>query len=74
MTLADSPGRMETLNDVQLYFEVHATGEPLMLLHGFLGFEPGLDDLDHRMGNLNVSRPWCWLARFPTSLRRRATS
>lgn len=31
------PGRIETLNGVQLYFEVHGTGEPLVLLHGFAG-------------------------------------
>jgi pimeloyl-ACP methyl ester carboxylesterase len=37
MTRAESPGRTETLNGVQLYFEVHGTGEPLLLLHGFSG-------------------------------------
>jgi pimeloyl-ACP methyl ester carboxylesterase len=31
------PGRIEILNGVQLYFEVHGTGEPLFLLHGFSG-------------------------------------
>ena len=31
------PGRTETINGIQLYFEVHRTGEPLVLLHGFLG-------------------------------------
>jgi pimeloyl-ACP methyl ester carboxylesterase len=31
------PGRIETLNGQQIYFEVHGTGEPLMLLHGFSG-------------------------------------
>src|SRR5215472_8054044 len=30
-------GRVESLNGVQLYFEVHGTGEPLLLLHGFSG-------------------------------------
>jgi pimeloyl-ACP methyl ester carboxylesterase len=30
-------GRVEVLNGVQLYFEVHGTGEPLLLLHGFSG-------------------------------------
>lgn len=30
-------GRTEKLNDVQLYFEVHGTGEPLLLMHGFSG-------------------------------------
>jgi pimeloyl-ACP methyl ester carboxylesterase len=28
---------IETLNGVQLYFEVHGIGEPLILLHGFGG-------------------------------------
>lgn len=36
-TPAPSPGRTETLNGVQLYFEMHGTGEPLVLLHGFSG-------------------------------------
>ena len=31
------PGRIETLDGQQLYFEVHGTGEPLLLLHGFSG-------------------------------------
>ncbi len=31
------PGRIETLNGQQLYFEVHGIGEPLLLLHGFSG-------------------------------------
>lgn len=30
-------GRTEILNGVQLYFEMHGTGEPLVLLHGFSG-------------------------------------
>ena len=28
---------IETLNGTRLYFEVHGTGEPLLLLHGFSG-------------------------------------
>lgn len=32
-----SPGRIEVLNGVEIYFEVHGTGEPLLLLHGFSG-------------------------------------
>jgi pimeloyl-ACP methyl ester carboxylesterase len=32
-----SAGRIETFNGVQLYFEVHGAGEPLLLLHGFSG-------------------------------------
>jgi pimeloyl-ACP methyl ester carboxylesterase len=34
MTSAQSPGRIEILNGVQLYYEVHGNGEPLLLLHG----------------------------------------
>lgn len=30
-------GRCEMLNGVELYFEVHGSGEPLVLLHGFGG-------------------------------------
>lgn len=30
-------GRTETVNGVQLYFEIHGSGEPLLLLHGFGG-------------------------------------
>jgi pimeloyl-ACP methyl ester carboxylesterase len=37
MTPQQSPGHIETLNGVQLYFEVHGAGEPLLLLHGFSG-------------------------------------
>jgi hypothetical protein len=32
-----SPGRIEMLNGVPIYFEVHGSGEPLLLLHGFSG-------------------------------------
>jgi pimeloyl-ACP methyl ester carboxylesterase len=37
MTLQQSPGRIEMLNGVEVYFEVHGAGEPLLLLHGFSG-------------------------------------
>ena len=37
MTPASSLGRIEILNGVPLYFEVHGDGEPLLLLHGFGG-------------------------------------
>lgn len=41
-------GRSEMLNGVELYFEVHGSGEPLVLLHGFGGcsqdWVPRLDD------------------------------
>ena len=36
-TTPSPPGRSETLNGVELYYEVHGTGEPLILLHGFGG-------------------------------------
>jgi pimeloyl-ACP methyl ester carboxylesterase len=31
------PGRLQTLNGVQIYFEVHGVGEPLVLISGFSG-------------------------------------
>jgi len=37
MSSETSPGCVETLNGVQIYFEAHGTGEPLLLLHGFSG-------------------------------------
>jgi pimeloyl-ACP methyl ester carboxylesterase len=37
MTPREAPGRIETLNGTELYFEVHGTGDPLVLLHGFSG-------------------------------------
>ncbi len=37
MTPAPLAGRTEILNGIQLYFEVHGTGEPLLLLSGFSG-------------------------------------
>ncbi|HEX8880805.1 MAG TPA: alpha/beta hydrolase [Candidatus Acidoferrum sp.] len=37
MTATRPPGRIETLKGQQLYFELHGTGEPLLLLHGFSG-------------------------------------
>lgn len=37
MTPTRPPGRVETLNGQQLYFEIHGAGEPLLLLHGFSG-------------------------------------
>ena len=40
MARIPTPGRIETLNGIQLCFEVHGTGEPLVLLHGFSGSGP----------------------------------
>jgi pimeloyl-ACP methyl ester carboxylesterase len=37
MTPTPSHGRIETINGIQLYFEVVGSGEPLLLLHGFSG-------------------------------------
>jgi pimeloyl-ACP methyl ester carboxylesterase len=37
MSSGEPPGRIETLNGVKLYFEIHGTGEPLLFLHGFSG-------------------------------------
>jgi pimeloyl-ACP methyl ester carboxylesterase len=37
MTPTRPPGRIETLNGQPLYFEIHGSGEPLFLLHGFSG-------------------------------------
>jgi pimeloyl-ACP methyl ester carboxylesterase len=37
MTPERPPGRIETFNGIQIYFEIHGTGEPLILLHGFSG-------------------------------------
>jgi pimeloyl-ACP methyl ester carboxylesterase len=36
-TTPSPPGRRETLNGVELYYEVYGAGEPLILLHGFGG-------------------------------------
>lgn len=37
MTPTRPPGCIERLNGQQLYFAVHGTGQPLLLLHGFSG-------------------------------------
>ena len=37
MTETTSPGRIESVNGQQIYFEAHGSGEPLLLLHGFSG-------------------------------------
>jgi pimeloyl-ACP methyl ester carboxylesterase len=37
MTPTVSPGRIEMLNGAPIYFEVHGSGDPLLLLHGFSG-------------------------------------
>jgi pimeloyl-ACP methyl ester carboxylesterase len=33
--------QIETLNGIQLYIEVRGSGEPLVLLHGFMGSSMG---------------------------------
>ncbi|MBA0085252.1 MAG: alpha/beta fold hydrolase [Acidobacteria bacterium Pan2503] len=35
--LDESRGQLKTLNGIELYFELHGTGEPVLLLHGFSG-------------------------------------
>ena len=37
MDPGESSGRIELLNGVPLYFEIHGAGEPVLLLHGFSG-------------------------------------
>jgi len=37
MTDEESPGRIQALNGVEIYFEMRGSGEPLLLLHGFSG-------------------------------------
>jgi 3-oxoadipate enol-lactonase len=37
MTTVQPTGRIETLNAVQIHFEIHGTGQPVLLLHGFSG-------------------------------------
>ena len=37
MTPEQSRGQLKTLNGIELYFELHGTGEPVLLLHGFSG-------------------------------------
>ncbi len=37
MPTAQPAGRIATLNDTQIYFEVYGSGEPVLLLHGFSG-------------------------------------
>jgi pimeloyl-ACP methyl ester carboxylesterase len=47
MTDGELPGRTAQLNGVPIYFEVHGTGESLLLLHGFSGssqdWRPSID-------------------------------
>ena len=37
MAAASQAGRVEVVNGVELYFEIHGSGEPLLLLSGFTG-------------------------------------
>src|SRR5437870_8647289 len=42
-------GTYADVNGIKLYYEIHGSGKPLVLLHGGLGstemFEPNIDDL-----------------------------
>ena len=33
----DDPGKVVHINDFNMYYEIHGSGEPLLLLHGFFG-------------------------------------
>jgi len=37
MTTATTSGQTAAINGMQMYFEIHGEGEPLLLLHGFTG-------------------------------------
>ena len=51
MTPAAAPGRIEVLNGLQLYFEIHGTGDPLLLLHGFTGCSQNWLPTQEQWGN-----------------------
>ena len=34
---ADNPGQFVQIDDFDMYYEIHGSGEPLLLLHGFFG-------------------------------------
>jgi pimeloyl-ACP methyl ester carboxylesterase len=37
MAEPDDPGQFARINDFDMYYEIHGSGEPLLLLHGFFG-------------------------------------
>jgi pimeloyl-ACP methyl ester carboxylesterase len=43
--IKDSAGRYASVNGLQLYYEVHGAGEPLILLHGGVGGSAMFDSL-----------------------------
>jgi pimeloyl-ACP methyl ester carboxylesterase len=49
MNEISTPGRTEPVNGIEMYFEIHGEGEPLVLLHGFTGcgrnWDPFINDL-----------------------------
>ena len=49
MTIATANGQTEPINGMQMYYESHGQGEPLVLLHGFTGagcnWQPFISDL-----------------------------
>ena len=58
MTPSPLPGRIMTFNGVQLYFEVHGTGEPLLLLSGFSGTNQNWKPSLHEWGaNFQIILP-----------------
>ena len=61
MTPTSSHGRIEMLNGVPIYFELHGSGEPLLLLHGFSGCSQDWLQLMGKEapgGRCNYSRSW----------------
>jgi pimeloyl-ACP methyl ester carboxylesterase len=61
MRAANSAGQIETLNGAPIYFEVHGSGEPLLLLHGFSGCSQDWLQLMSGAasgGNYNYSGTW----------------
>lgn len=49
MTTTTTTGQTEPINGMQMYYEIHGQGEPLVLLHGFTGagsnWQPFIGDL-----------------------------
>jgi pimeloyl-ACP methyl ester carboxylesterase len=43
-------GNVETLNGVDIYFEIRGTGEPLLLLHGFSGSSQDYSESQETLG------------------------
>lgn len=44
--MADAPGRTATVNGLPMYYEIHGSGRPLVLLHG------GMSTIDTDFGKV----------------------